>query len=173
MSNRSFKGIDLAGQATNHAALASGEARGKKRAPTPREAPQLETIMDRSVKRLLERRIRQFHPQVQITRTCLAMMKFSDRPLTERERLNVLAMCNCYAPDSRRLALLNYIGYLEKRPSTGMNLPAMLHAFRENPSNLINVFTNDCIASHADTRFLRCAITATRKRTRHWDDDEL
>ncbi len=165
------------------------ERRVPRAAPKPRQPLDPETIMrrnarrllnrrkkamEKSVRRLLNRRIEQFHPDVMITKSCLTLLSFADRPLTEREHITVLAMCRCYGSEVQRLALLGYVGYLKTLESTDINLPAALDRFRLDPSARISVFES----RYADprTRYLSEKIAAPPKRPerpRRKADDEL
>ncbi len=138
-----------------------------------RRAPRREPKTDPGIQQLLAQRIREFHPNTEITGRCLVMMAFRDRQLTDSEKITLLEMCNCYSPESRRLALLNYIGYVRKRNSADMDLRDTLRRFRESPSNLIPVFSNEYIVEN--TNDMRQAIaTSTKKPERRRDgDDEL
>jgi len=155
----------------------------------PRVAPCPEPLTDRDAKRprarrknatdeadkqLLDRKIREFHPNTAITQRCLAMMRFRDRGFTDPEKITLLEMCNCYTPESKRLALLNYIGYMRRQDSKEFNLAGALRRFRESPPNLIPVFSNEYIVQN--TSDIRRIITAPQKKPEHHSykaDDEL
>ncbi len=102
-------------------------------------APKEDGPMMKQVCMLLERRIREFHKDDVTTRRLLNRARFSDRLLSEREKLNLLAICRCYNPRVRQLTLLNYVGYLDAKPASDVDLPNMLHEFRAHPSRVLDV----------------------------------
>ena len=104
-----------------------------------RADPKLETILARSASKLLERRISEFHPDRDFTLACLGEMRFSERPMSDREKLTVLAICRCYDRTKRQFTLAAYLGYLKNIHSEDVDLVGMLINYRENPTGVMDV----------------------------------
>jgi|GEM_PF-5928794 len=104
---------------------------------------------DRCVGRLLERRVIEFHSDARgnsdggkdlgLMLKCLGGMRFSDRPLTDREKLTVLAICRCYDPSRWQRTLINWCGYVKSKRSDELDLPLMLTDFRARARELLDV----------------------------------
>lgn len=106
--------------------------------PPVLSAPQLESIK-RSTSSFLERRISEFHPERDFTLACLGEIRFSDRPMSDREKLSVLAICRCYDRTKRQFTLSAYLGYLKNKHSEEIDLVDMLINYRENPTCVLDV----------------------------------
>ena len=104
-----------------------------------RADPKLETILARSASKLLEQRISEYHPERDFTLACLGEMRFRDRPMSDREKLTVLAICRCYDQTRRQFTLSSYLGYLKNTHSDDVDLVGMLINYRENPSVVMDV----------------------------------
>jgi len=92
-----------------------------------------------AVERLLSQRIAEYHPDTSFTSRCIGMLRFSDRPLTDHEKLKVLAICRCYDSGLRKRTLLDYIGFLESNRSEDVDFSKMLVEFRERPDKVLDV----------------------------------
>jgi len=103
----------------------------------------------RCVDRLLERRVIEFHSDARdntdggkdlgLMLKCLKDMRFSDRPLTDREKLTVLAICRCYDPSRWQRTLVNWRGFLKANRSDELDLPLMLTDFRTGAKEVLYV----------------------------------
>jgi hypothetical protein len=101
------------------------------------------------VDRLLERRVLEFESgaiktpdnrnDLSLTLKCLKDIRFQDRPLTDREKLTVLAICRCYDPRVWQRTLINWRGYLKTIRSDELDLPLMLTDFRSGAKQVLYV----------------------------------
>ena len=110
---------------------------GSATAPVFSAKPKAEGLM--GVKNLLARRIREYHQDTEFTQKCVDKLQFSDRPLTDKEKLTALAICRCYDSRIRERMLVRYLDYLEKTRSTDIDLPGMLYQFRLDPTSVLNL----------------------------------
>jgi hypothetical protein len=95
------------------------------------EAPPMEEgPAGRETKASLGQAIARFNPDIAFTEKCLARMAFSDRYLSDKEKLVVLEMVKRYAQDMQQLTLVNFIGYLHKTRSEDANLSTRLADMR-------------------------------------------
>jgi|GEM_PF-6400676 len=103
------------------------------------------------VKTTLEKAIAKFHPNSTFTNACLSKMTFSNRYLSDREKLALLGIVKMYAKDAQQLTLVNYIGYLERKRSDEVNLPELLLGIREHTKALPEVGSCRSIIARDDT----------------------
>ena len=101
--------------------------------------PKSEGIMDSGIKRLLDMRISQFHPDADITRKLIGSLRFKDREMSDQEKLKVLAICRCYAKDRVQRTLVGYASLLSGTNSDSIDLSADLLQFRTKPETVRDV----------------------------------
>jgi len=101
--------------------------------------PKTEGIINSGVRKLLELRISQFHPDAEKTRKLIGCARFKDREMDDEEKLKVLAICRCYAKDRQLRTLIGYVSFLSGRNSDSIDLSADLAQFREKPETVRDV----------------------------------
>jgi hypothetical protein len=101
--------------------------------------PKSEGIQSNGIRNLLSKRVSEFHPDTSTTIKCLGAISFSDRPLDEREKITVLAICRCYAKDRRQRTMFGYVGFLKGEKSDAIDLTEDLYKFRTDPTSVRDV----------------------------------
>jgi len=101
--------------------------------------PKTEGIMNGGIRRLLDKRISQFHPDVDTTRKLINCARFNDREMKDEEKLKVLAICRCYAKDRLQRTLVGYVSFLSGTNSDSIDLSADLLQFRIKPETVRDV----------------------------------
>ena len=101
--------------------------------------PKSEGIINNNVRRLLELRISQFHPDIETTRKLINCARFQDREMKDEEKLKVLAICRCYAKYRLQRTLIGYVSFLSGTSSDSIDLSADLLQFRTRPETVRDV----------------------------------
>lgn len=129
--------------------------------------PKEEGLMDKSTTELMEKAIDSFHPDKNFTRSCLVRMKFRDKAMTGREKLALLAIVKLYSPEFQQLTLVDYIGYVNNRPSDETDLQAMLANMKST-----RVMDNLAVYRRAEDADLRRMIAPKVKKPDRFSDDD-